>query len=75
MSYLKSASSNLFICKFSSKNKKNFVTKNALCVTLDWNVEKNTCNQRPPIYLMAKFRAKIRILKFGTKDGLFGWFG
>ena len=75
MSYLKAASSNLLTCKFSSKSKENFVTKNALFGNLDWNVEKNTCNQCPPIYLMAKFRAKIRILKFGTKDGLFGWFG
>ena len=47
------------------------MTKNALFGTLDCNVAKNTCNQRPPIYLMAKFRAKIRILKFGTKDDLF----
>ena len=75
MSYLKAASSNLLTCKFSSKNKKNFVTKNAPFGTLDWNVVKNTCNQRPPIYLMAKFRAKNRILKFGTKDGLLWWFG
>ena len=30
------------------------------------------CDQLPPIYLIAKFHAKIRILKFGT---LFVWFG
>ena len=33
------------------------------------------CNQRPPIYLIAKFLAKIRIVKFGTKNELFGCFG
>ena len=32
-------------------------------------------NQRPPICLIAKFRAKIRIPKFGTKNALFGCFG
>ena len=32
------------------------------------------CNQRPPIYLIAKFCAKTRILKFGTKSALFGCF-
>ena len=29
------------------------------------------CNQRPPIDLIAKFRKKTRILKFGTKNVLF----
>ena len=29
----------------------------------------------PPIYLMAKFRTKIRILKFGSKNPSFGCFG
>ena len=33
------------------------------------------CNQRPPVYLMAKFRAKIRSFKFGIKNALFGIFG
>ena len=33
------------------------------------------CNQRPPIYLTEKFRAKIRILKVGTKNASFGCFG
>ena len=32
-------------------------------------------NQRRPICLIAKFRSKIRILKFGTKNALFGCFG
>ena len=33
------------------------------------------CNQRAPICLTAKFPAKIRIVKFGTKNILFGHFG
>ena len=33
------------------------------------------CNQRPPISLTAKFRAKNGILKFGTKNASFGCFG
>ena len=33
------------------------------------------CNQRPSICLIAKFCAKISILKFGTKNALFGCFG
>ena len=33
------------------------------------------CNQSPPICLIAKFCAKIRILKFGTENALFRWFG
>ena len=32
------------------------------------------CNQRSPICRIAKFRAKIRILKFGIKNVLFGYF-
>ena len=32
-------------------------------------------NQRPPIYLMAKFRAKVRIFKFGTKIFYLGVLG
>ena len=35
----------------------------------------NISNQRPPNCLIAKFRAKIRILKFRTKNTLFGCFG
>ena len=34
----------------------------------------HNCNHRPPICLIAKFHAKIRILKFGTKNALFGRF-
>ena len=39
---------------------------------------KNYChisNQHPPNCLIAKFHAKIRILKFGNKNALFGCFG
>ena len=35
----------------------------------------HNCNQRPPICVIAKFRTKIGILKFGTKNLLFGCFG
>ena len=33
------------------------------------------CNQSPPIVLFATFRRKTRILQFGTKNALLGWFG
>ena len=33
------------------------------------------CNQRPPIFLIVKFHAKITILKVRTKSTLFGCFG
>ena len=33
------------------------------------------CNQRPPIFLIANFCARIRILKFGTKNASFECFG
>ena len=33
------------------------------------------CDQRLLIYRIAKFRSKIRIFKFGTKNALFGCFG
>ena len=33
------------------------------------------CNQCPQICLIAKFRVKIRILKFGTKNALFEFLG
>ena len=47
-------------------------TKNALFQSLA-RMLKNYChisNKRPPNCLIAKFRAKIRILKFGTKNCL-----
>ena len=40
-------------------------------------VSKNYChisNQRRRIYLIAKFRGKMKIPKFGTKNALFGSF-
>ena len=59
--------------KASSKTKKNtFGTKNALFGSLA-RMLKNYChisNKRPPNWVIAKFRAKIRILKFGTKNCL-----
>ena len=33
------------------------------------------CDQRLLIYRIAKFRSKIRIFKFGTRNALFGCFG
>ena len=63
--------------KVSSKTQKKLRTKNAL-LGLWAGMFKNychICNQRPPICLIAKFRAKIRILKFGTKNALFECFG
>ena len=47
-------------------------TKNALFQSLA-RMLKNYChisNKRPPNWVIAKFRAKIRILKFGTKNCL-----
>ena len=55
------------------KNKNKLRTKNTL-LSLWAGKFKNychICNQRPPIFLTAKFLAKIRILKFGTKNVLF----
>ena len=34
----------------------------------------HNCNQRPPFCVTAKFRTKIRILKFGTKMPYLGIF-
>ena len=64
--------------KVSSKTKKIFFRPKMLYLPLWAGMLKNycdICNQRPPIYLMAKFRAKMRILKFGFKNALFGCFG
>ena len=63
--------------KVSSKTKKIFFRPKMLYLPLWAGMLKNychICNQRPPIYLMAKFRAKMRILK-GFKNALFGCFG
>ena len=40
-----------------------------------WTEMTHVCNKCRPISLIAKFRAKIRILKLGTKYYLFGCFG
>ena len=59
--------------KFHPKwKKKKSETKNALFGSLA-RMLKNYChisNKRPPNWVIAKFRAKIRILKFGTKNCL-----
>ena len=117
MPYLKSASSNLLSCNFSSKNKKtlNLGPKIPYLVIFGLQFNKNyyhifnqyyrinetikfqskqkklrtknallgywagmfknyshICNQGPPICLIAKFHAKIRILKFGAKNVYLG---
>ena len=53
-----------------------FETKHALFGSLAGMLKNycDICNQRPPNCLIAKFRAKIRILKFGIKNALFGCF-
>ena len=56
--------------------KSKFGTKNALLGS-SAGMLKNYChisNQRPSNCLIAKLRAKIIILKFGTKIALFGCF-
>ena len=63
--------------KVSSKTKKTFLGPKMLCLGLWTGMMKNychICNQRPSIYLTAKFCTKIRIVKFGTKNTLFGCF-
>ena len=83
MSYLKSAPSNLSICKILQKKTKTsklgiknasfayFFTKNALSGYLWATIFKDYCyiwNQHPQICLFAKFR------KFGTTNILFAYF-
>ena len=53
-----------------------FETKHALFGSLAGMLKNycDICNQRPPNCLIAKFRTKIRILKFGIKNALFGCF-
>ena len=63
--------------KFHRKRKKKFGTKNALFGSLA-RMMKNYCHvsDKPsPNCVIAKFPAKIRILKFGTKNALFKCFG
>ena len=64
--------------KVSSKTKKIFFGPKMLYFRLWAGMLKNychICNQRPPIYLISKFCAKMRTLKFGFKNALFGCFG
>ena len=72
LSYLKSVSWNLSNCKISWKN------KNALFGYFWAGIWKRKyCDiwkQRPWICLVARFSAKIKILKFGTKNTWFGYF-
>ena len=63
LSHLKSTRLNLLNCKVSHENKKSTVLKKLLSF---WN-------QRPYFCLIAKFVAKIKILKFGNKNALFGY--
>ena len=59
-----------------NKQKNKITTKNAL-LGFWTGMFKNCCHicdQRPPICLNVKFCVKIRIVKFGTKNGLFGYF-
>ena len=63
--------------KFHPKQKNIFLGAKMLYLGFWAGMLKNhchICNQRPPIYLVAKFSAKIRILKFGTKNALFRCF-
>ena len=61
LSNFESAPSNLWNYEVSSKTK----TKKICCIS----------NKRPPNCLIAKYRAKVRILKFGTKKALLKYFG
>ena len=61
LSNFESAPSNLWNYKVSSKTK----TKKICYIS----------NKRPPNCLIAKYRAKVRILKFGTKKALLKYFG
>ena len=77
-SNFKSAPSNLWKHKVSSKTEKTFLGPKMLYLGPWAGIWKNycfICHQIPPIYLMAKFHGKIRIHKFGTKNALFGCFG
>ena len=61
----------------SSKKKKVNLGPKMLCFSL-WAVMSkiycHICNEHPPICLIAKFRAKIRILQLGNKNASFRCF-
>ena len=73
MPYLKSASSNLLICKISSKNKKKIklVTKISILETFKtFNQTYETFNQHPRIWETINFHSKQKN-RLGTKKALF----
>ena len=78
MSYLKSAPSNLSICKIWQKTKMpKFGTKNALFGYFWARILKNYChiwNQHLRISVIAKFCEETKMPKFGTKNDLLGIF-
>ena len=54
-----------------------FETKNALFGCFEARIFKNYChisNQHPRICQFTKVREKLKMLKFGTKNGLFEYF-
>ena len=86
LSYLKSASSNLFCCKVWCKNKNSYIwdPKCLIWVFLGWNLKTILSYLKPEfpksnvmhsqICLIAKFHEKTKMPKFGTKNALFGYF-
>ena len=73
LSYLKLAFLDLSCCKVWCKNK-NLMPNLGILGT---KFEKNYChiwNQDSQIHLVAKFCKKTKMLKFGTKNALFGYF-
>ena len=76
--FLKAVFSNFLNCKVSSKTKKIFFRPKMLYLPLWAGMLKNychICNQRPPIYLVAKFRTKNRILNLVLKMPYLGVLG
>ena len=74
LSYLKSAPSNLSICKNSRMPK--FGTRNAWFGHFRAGIWKQYChisNQHSRICLIAKLRRKTKMPKFGPKNALFGY--
>ena len=72
LSSLKSAPSNLYICKISIKKNKKLGPKapdlGIFSLEFDWN-------QRPRICVIAKLCRKTKMPKFGTKMPYLGIFG
>ena len=78
LSYLKSAPLNLSNCKGASQNKSSLIWDRKCLIWMFWGaILKNYChiwNQCPRVCFTAKFNPKIKILKFRTKNVLFGYF-